>query len=486
MKPLAIGVLVAVVGGCGLGLPASRPSSGEGDVVVTDVSVDLDFRDTGSPIEVTDAAEDGDPIFGPPDVAFDAADDVRSLPEGGMDAADAIADMSDPVDASVAMDTVDVTEAFDAADAFDVTDVTDVTDAASDVRDVIEVTTDAVDVVAPPCPGGGVLCNGACVNIASDERNCGRCGRACSAIDTCIAGGCGLGTCASGTADCDGRRTNGCEVNLAIDEGHCGRCDNPCAVSNGTSQCRSGACVITSCVAPRANCDGRYDTGCETDTTAAAAHCGACGNACLSNICRSGVCWNVAGSYDAQDLALCGAACVPNTYTGSCTCPAGYVASTLRRLAPCSVLANPTAANLSVCGSSTPGTFGGLFQSDTNCDQPCVTPNVYTRACACPAGTTGLMNFELLADTTCGRSRAVRTYLCGRVSSGANHGGGFGGAYLLADPASGMSACRQGNPFVTGSPCACPTGYGSVLNRVLIPQSAVPGYVSGLLVLCLQ
>jgi hypothetical protein len=50
-----------------------------------------------------------------------------------------------------------------------------------------------------------------------------------------------------------------------------------------------------------------------------------------------------------------------------------------------------------------------------------------------------------------------------------------------------MSACRQGNPFVSGASCTCPTGFSPSLNRVLIPQPAVtPGYVNALLVLCLQ
>ena len=314
MRPLTIVFLAAAVGGCGLGLPASRPLSGEGDVVATDVPVDIPARDAVSPRDVTDESDDGGPIFGMPDVAHDVADDEVSLPETVTDASDVTADANDAVDALIGMDTLDVN---DVVDALDVTDVRGVADRPGDSGDVTDVVSDT---------------------------------------------------------------------------------------------------VVTSCVAPRADCDQRYDTGCETDTTAAARHCGACGNACLSNVCRNGVCWNVAGAYDMQDLAFCGAACVANTYTGACTCPAGYAASTLRRLAPCSLLANPTTADLSLCGSLTPGTFGGVFQNDPMCALACVTPNAYTGTCACPAGTAALMNFELLADTTCGRSRAVRTYLCGRVS----------------------------------------------------------------------
>lgn len=490
MKLLTTVILAAAVGGCGLGLPASRPPSGEGDVVTTEVSLDVFLPDRGSALDVTGEA-DGGPIFVVPDVALDAANDTRSPPEVGMDASEVSVDAdADVFDASVVTDVVDVTDATNALDApevRDATDAADVTDRPDDTADAVNAAPDVVDATMSGCADGRTSCGGVCVDTATDERHCGRCGRGCPAGDTCIAGGCGLASCTPGTADCDGRRATGCEVNLATNEDHCGRCESRCATTNGTSQCRSGACVITSCVAPRADCDRRYDTGCETDTTAAAAHCGACGNACLSNVCRNGTCWNVAGSYETQDVALCGSMCTSNSYTGACSCPSGYRASTLRRLVSCALLSSPMNAVASICGSLTPGTFGGVFQNDPMCDLACITPNTYTGTCSCPAGTTALMNFELLADTTCGRARNVRTYLCGRTPGAANLGGGFGGAYLIADPSSGGTLCRQGNPFVSGAPCACPTGFGPALYRVLIPQAAVsPGFVSGHLVLCVQ
>src|SRR5262249_7381344 len=48
------------------------------------------------------------------------------------------------------------------------------------------------------------------------------------------------GSCAAGTADCDGNAANGCETNTQADDGHCGGCANPCASG---SSCQAGKCV---------------------------------------------------------------------------------------------------------------------------------------------------------------------------------------------------------------------------------------------------
>jgi streptogramin lyase len=45
-------------------------------------------------------------------------------------------------------------------------------------------------VCAVVCQGGSTLCNGACVQTASDPANCGACGKACSAGYACVTGNC--------------------------------------------------------------------------------------------------------------------------------------------------------------------------------------------------------------------------------------------------------------------------------------------------------
>ena len=73
----------------------------------------------------------------------------------------------------------------------------------------------------------------------------------CSATVPCAAGG----TC------CDGL----CQ-NLQTDPAHC------------------GACAVTACAANFADCDGNAANGCEFDTGASLAHCGACGRACTIRV----------------------------------------------------------------------------------------------------------------------------------------------------------------------------------------------------------
>jgi hypothetical protein len=44
--------------------------------------------------------------------------------------------------------------------------------------------------VSGGCPAGTTMCAGACVNLASDARNCGACGNACPAGQRCATGAC--------------------------------------------------------------------------------------------------------------------------------------------------------------------------------------------------------------------------------------------------------------------------------------------------------
>ena len=40
------------------------------------------------------------------------------------------------------------------------------------------------------CAAGQVACGGACVDLATDQRNCGRCGAVCGTSEACISGAC--------------------------------------------------------------------------------------------------------------------------------------------------------------------------------------------------------------------------------------------------------------------------------------------------------
>jgi hypothetical protein len=101
----------------------------------------------------------------------------------------------------------------------------------------------------------GTVCGDAgagTVDLASDPKNCGACGKVCAAgahtTATCEAGTC-VSTCAPGFGDCNGQPDDGCEADLAKDLLDCGACGRGCAACGGTV-CTDGMCdaktIVTS------------------------------------------------------------------------------------------------------------------------------------------------------------------------------------------------------------------------------------------------
>ncbi len=178
----------------------------------------------------------------------------------------------------------------------DVADVADVTDAPGvmDVRDG----PDAGVACGGACSPGRTCCAEACVDLATNTANCGRCGAACPAVEhaalLCTAGGCRF-RCATGYADCDGLATNGCEVDLRTSAPNCGGCGTACAAHpHGGAACVAGECALA-CEAGYAACNADLNDGCEVDTRADLVNCGACGRACptaanADRVCATGVC----------------------------------------------------------------------------------------------------------------------------------------------------------------------------------------------------
>jgi len=85
------------------------------------------------------------------------------------------------------------------------------------------------------CPLGLSGCSGRCVNLVTDNANCGSCGNTCPSGKTCSAGTCTL-VCSPGQTICGGT----C-VDLKTDAGNCGSCGKSCASSAG-SLCSGGTC----------------------------------------------------------------------------------------------------------------------------------------------------------------------------------------------------------------------------------------------------
>ncbi len=127
-------------------------------------------------------------------------------------------------------------------------------------------------------------CAGECVKLASDERNCGRCGFQCTKDQECAAGTCvPVDPCASGTCECPAGRVE-CDgecVDSTSDESHCGSCNNQCP---SESECIDSICECD---------DGSLDLcddGC-ADLQTDPRNCGACDQRCVGDEqCLSGTC----------------------------------------------------------------------------------------------------------------------------------------------------------------------------------------------------
>lgn len=144
---------------------------------------------------------------------------------------------------------------------------------------------------------GGSTCG---VNLRTSREHCGACDVACAATERCAEGVCT--GCLTGSALC---APDTC-VDVTRDNSHCGACNVRCqSLPRGASSCTAGRCVIATCAAGTAECDGDVATPCETVTSLDRAHCGACGHACaVGASCLDGRC-------EAQALRLR----VPSSFT---------------------------------------------------------------------------------------------------------------------------------------------------------------------------
>ena len=88
------------------------------------------------------------------------------------------------------------------------------------------------------CPSGQVSCNGKCVDLKSDEANCGSCGSTCKRAHACNQGSCQL-ECPDVQLACG----NVC-VTPASNPSHCGGCGKSCA---SNQYCSLGMCQQATC-----------------------------------------------------------------------------------------------------------------------------------------------------------------------------------------------------------------------------------------------
>lgn len=230
------------------------------------------------------------------------------------------------------------------------------------------------------CDATQTACAGICRNTLTDTNNCGACGRVCPGGQLCVSGAC-TSTCPAG------RRLCGTEcVDLDASALHCGGCGNVCSFSNARALCVTGTCALGACFFGMGNCDGNSANGCETNIDASVAHCGACGNRCVtrpnsSPMCDWGFCRHVCnvGFADcngnptdgcevnlrtsASNCGACGTSCGTgqSCVTGVCVsvCPAGQTS--------CSGVCRNLASDMSNCGACGVACFTGFTNATTSC-----------------------------------------------------------------------------------------------------------------------
>lgn len=331
----------------------------------------------------------------------------------------------------------------------------------------------------PACSGPGeICCGGACVVPSLDVNNCGACGHVCAFANagaTCVSGDCQMGPCIEGFGDCPGDgagcgtslrtaehcgsctdtcgtggscatgtcQPNDCPANQArcgptSDPGpcisletttNCNGCGTPCNVINGTGSCTGGVCARADCDANFDDCDGRLDTGCETDLRTLS-NCGACNNDCNTTVmngmpaCVSGHCEHTtcAPGYRECDSNLlscemtdmmtscndCGAPCTDDIVHGvafcagpgqciASSCDTGYDScapsdgicdslSTEENCGACGTTCMPGAGETATCatGSCVRGCAGGFADCGGGSGMLCV-PSDFTSLAHCTA-----------------------------------------------------------------------------------------------------
>jgi len=96
------------------------------------------------------------------------------------------------------------------------------------------------------CPPGITGCGGSCVDLQTDEDNCGSCNHACPAGSTCQGGACvcgtGLTVCSLDSFSPTSKTApkNFICANLQTDEANCGTCGKVCGAGE---TCCNGKCV---------------------------------------------------------------------------------------------------------------------------------------------------------------------------------------------------------------------------------------------------
>ncbi len=265
----------------------------------------------------------------------------------------------------------------------------------------------------PDCDGGLLFCDsgaGGCVDLTTNNANCGACGNRCPTGGVCSGGIC---ICPVGQTACGSGASAVCS-DLTSDNANCGRCRGACSAG---LLCSGGVCG-TVCGVGLTNCSG----SCRLLTNDSS-NCSSCGNRCPpSQICVDSVCRCVSGQTN------CGGSCV-NTATDVNHCGAcGHVCSLPNAVARCSLGAcavsrcdvgfddcDRTAANGCEANLNTNGAHCGL------CGRMCdVTSSCIGGGCCSRSGCACISQFTRCGDQCV--SLATNSSNCGACDAGCRVG----------------------------------------------------------------
>lgn len=280
---------------------------------------------------------------------------------------------------AVDVPVVDVPVARDAgvsdAGLFDAPDATGPVDAPQDT---------AVDRPVDPCPDAGLaLCGGACRDLRSDPAHCGACGRACrtpiNGSTMCRAGAC-VTTCAAGFQE--------------LPSHDCATFGGATSRSGGSSVCGVNP-MAEACACPEGfNAGPTYAIRGLTEpasTSAVDVNVRLCQVAAPAGAGE----WGGSFLYRRSVLPLASDCVTGNAYRAmACACPVGF---TEIQQVPVRAGHSNAQLDLYLCSRPPPpgqtrtylGAYvtliGGFVTSPTS-GTSCVSPNIFTAACSCPAG----------------------------------------------------------------------------------------------------
>lgn len=155
------------------------------------------------------------------------------------------------------------------------------------------------------CPSGKTCGGGTCLATTEEPLHCNDCGTACAADQFCSYSAC---KCRPGLTSCGGK----C-VDTNADVNNCGMCGHVCG--GMTKTCTGGKCASGPCPSGFTTCDAGGMLKSCFDTENDATHCGDCSTTCKADeLCIKGSCTRYAIAYGCTSCP-CDAACTGSTTT---------------------------------------------------------------------------------------------------------------------------------------------------------------------------